>query len=157
MPKEIERKFLVKRLESIPLQNGLAIKQGYIPTYKRTKTAVRIRLYGDNAFLTIKGKSKGATRSEFEYAIPVEEAHQMIRELCGRSLIEKVRYKIDYSGVTWEVDVFEGQNEGLILAEVELESEDQAIVLPDWVDKEVTDDQRYYNANLVVNPFKRWK
>lgn len=154
MPEEIERKFLVKNLNLETLERGLIIKQGYLPT--SNETVVRVRLYGDNAFLTIKGKSKGATRSEFEYAIPVSEAHQMIEELCGKSLIEKTRYKLKHSGLTWEVDVFEGQNEGLTLAEVELESEDQEIDPPSWIGQEVTHDPRYYNANLVVNPFKSW-
>ena len=154
MAKEIERKFLVDKNHWKNPENGTVIKQGFIPT--ADNTVVRIRITGDNAFLTIKGKSTGSVRSEFEYSIPVADAHQMLEELCKRPFIEKIRYVVHYSGYAWEVDVFQGDNEGLIIAEIELDLESQEVALPPWVSKEVTDDPRYYNANLVGNPFSRW-
>jgi CYTH domain-containing protein len=117
---------------------------------------VRVRVVGDRGFLTIKGKSEGISRSEFEYGIPVEDAEEMLDTLCDRPLSEKMRYVLDVEGVRWEVDEFQGENEGLILAEVELSDADQEIVLPDWVGQEVSDDPRYFNANLAKHPFTRW-
>ena len=154
MPREIERKFLMD-LQRCPLPaSGQSIRQGYIPT--ATKTAVRVRIAGDSAFLTIKGESRGAVRQEFEYPIPPEEAEQMLDSLCDGGLIEKTRYLIDHVGHRWEVDVFEGDNRGLCIAEVELESEDEQVALPDWVSDEVTGDPRYYNASLVEHPYRDW-
>ena len=98
-----------------------------------------------------------ASRAEYEYEIPAGEAGEMLDNLCKRPLIEKTRYRIDHHGMVWEIDKFDGDNAGLIIAEVELENEDQTIVLPDWVGKEVTDDRRYYNANLIACPYKEWK
>lgn len=154
MAKEIERKFLVDMDQWKPEQKGTAIKQGFIPTVGHT--VVRIRISADKAYLTIKGKNTGSERSEFEYPIPVTDAEQMLRELCERPFIEKTRYRMNYSGNTWEVDIFHHDNEGLIVAEIELDSAGQKIVLPPWVSREVTDDPRYYNANLVKHPFTLW-
>jgi adenylate cyclase len=155
MAKEIERKFLVDMNKWKPEQKGTAIKQGFIPAAGHT--AVRIRISGDEAYLTIKGKNTGSERSEFEYSIPLSDAEQMLQELCERPFIEKTRYRMNYSGNIWEVDVFHHDNEGLIVAEVELDSVDQKIDLPSWVFREVTHDPRYYNINLVKHPFKLWQ
>jgi adenylate cyclase len=154
MAKEIERKFIVDINKWHPEDAGSRIRQGYLPT--SGKTAARVRITGDLAWLTIKGENKGAVRSEFEYPIPVVDAQQMMDELCVRPFIEKTRYLVSYSGVTWEVDVFEGKNTGLVIAEIELASENQKIDLPPWVLAEVTHDPKYYNANLIKYPFKDW-
>ncbi len=110
---------------------------------------------GDKAVITIKGVNKGATRLEFEYDIPFNDCEQLL-ELCEQPLIEKTRYKIEFSGLIWEVDEFHGVNEGLVVAECELESEDQQIDKPSWVGEEVTGDARYYNSNLIANPYTSW-
>jgi adenylate cyclase len=107
-------------------------------------------------YLTIKGETRGATRQEFEYEIPVAEADALLDGLCERPLIEKVRYEVVYGGLTWEVDEFYGDNEGLVIAEVELTSEEQMFEKPDWVGQEVTGDARYYNVNLAKWPYKAW-
>ncbi len=151
---EIERKFLIDETKLPTLQNGYTIKQGYIQTIDHT--TVRIRVRGQEAFLTIKGKSQGASRLEFEYPIPLNDAEEMLTNLCHASRVEKTRYLIEYEGLTWEVDIFEGSNKGLMIAEIELKSEDEAFPLPEWVTKEVTEDVRYFNANLVEKPYKSW-
>lgn len=151
---EIERKFLVDETKLPTLNNGYTIKQGYIQTVDQT--TVRIRIRDTEAFLTIKGKSQGATRLEFEYPIPLDDAQEMLTNLCHASLIEKTRYLVEYEGHTWEVDVFEGSNQGLLIAEIELKSEEEAFSLPEWATKEVTEDVRYFNANLVENPYTSW-
>ena len=154
MGKEIERKFLLAGDSWRWLGEGMDYKQGYIFTSNRT--TVRIRVVGDKGYLTIKGPSEGITRTEFEYEIPVADAEDILERLCEKPLIEKKRYVIEHGGLTWEVDEFFGENEGLILAEVELESEDQQIELPDWIGAEVSGDKRYFNAQLVKNPYKTW-
>jgi len=151
---EIERKFLVVGEEWRRSASGRRYRQGYLST--DPSRAVRVRRVGDQGYLTIKGATHGATRDEYEYAIPVVEAEAMLDGLCLRPLIEKVRYAIPFQGRVWEVDEFLGENAGLIIAEVELESEGQDVVMPAWIGQEVTDDPRYYNANLVRNPFRRW-
>ena len=154
MALEIERKFLID-LDSLgPLPQGIRIVQGYIPT--QGKTAVRIRLKGEQAFLTIKGENRGAVRSEFEYPIPVDDADTMLAELCNGQSVDKIRYLIDHAGHTWEVDIFSGSNQGLVVAEVELDSEDENVSLPDWVREEVTGDPRYYNSSLISHPYSIW-
>ena len=157
---EIERKFLVisdawRRREDGSELDGVPYRQGYIPS--EGMTTVRIRLQGDEAKLTIKGKNQGLSRAEFEYDIPISDAQQMLDNLCSRPLIEKTRYLRPQGNLTWEIDVFEGDNAGLVVAEVELESEDQPVELPDWLGQEVSDDPRYYNVNLVLNPYRRWR
>ena len=154
MPLEIERKFLVHTDKLGELSNGQEMRQGYVPT--RDLTSVRIRTAGDRAWLTIKGKNRGASRLEFEYEIPLSDARHMLAELCDGEVIHKHRYLREYGGLTWEIDVFEGRNAGLIVAEVELEAEDQALALPPWVAEEVTADPRYYNVNLLSQPFSQW-
>ena len=154
MAVEIERKFLIDTNKLPTLKNGYQIKQGYIQTVDHT--TVRVRIKDKDAFLTIKGKSEGATRLEFEYPIPLNDANEMLENLCNTSVIDKTRYLVKYEGHTWEVDIFEGENKGLVIAEIELKSEDEVFTLPDWVTKEVTNDIRYFNSNLIENPYLNW-
>jgi CYTH domain-containing protein len=154
MATEIERKFLVVGEEWRRTASGRRYRQGYLST--DPSRAVRVRTVGDQGFLTIKGATRGATRREYEYAIPVAEADAMLDGLCLRPLIEKVRYTVPFQGRIWEVDEFLGGNAGLVMAEVELESEGEELAMPAWIGKEVTDDPRYYNAALVHEPFSRW-
>ena len=154
MAKEIERKFLVDSSKLPTLPKGMVLKQGYIPT--GSTATVRARISNDQAFLTLKGRATGLTRSEFEYPIPVEDAQQILNELCTHPLIEKTRYLIPYGEHTWELDVFEGENEGLVVAEIELESENEAFELPVWVTEDVSHDTRYRNSNLITHPFSNW-
>jgi adenylate cyclase len=154
MATEIERKFLVKDDGWRGLGTGSHYRQGYLST--DPERTVRERVAAGKGYLTIKGKTMNAARSEYEYAIPVQDAEAILDELCERPLIEKTRYRIDHEGLVWEVDEFEGENAGLVIAEVELASADQMVVLPAWVGEEVTADPRYYNANLIANPFSRW-
>jgi adenylate cyclase len=154
MGREIERKFLVKGDAWRTLGKGTPYRQGYLNSVK--ERTVRIRTVGDKAFLTIKGLTVGATRMEYEYEIPVADCNTMLDALAERPLIEKKRYKVEFDGLTWEIDEFFGENAGLIVAEVELESEDQAFKKPDWVGDEVTDDPRYFNANLIKHPYSKW-
>jgi CYTH domain-containing protein len=136
------------------LARGTRYRQGYLSTVK--ERTVRVRTIDDKGFLTIKGITVGATRSEYEYEIPAADADEMLDELCEQPIIEKIRYEIPLAGVTWEVDEFLGVNDGLIVAEVELQSEDQAFPKPDWIGEEVTDDPKYFNANLIARPFSTW-
>lgn len=154
MAKEIERKFLVDQTKLPILKNPHVIKQGYIPT-KETAT-VRIRISNEKAFLTLKGKATGLTRSEFEYFVPLDDAEKMLQELCSSPLIEKKRYLIPYKGHIWELDIFEGDNEGLIVAEIELDNENEVFERPQWITKEVSFDPRYRNANLTTFPYTMW-
>lgn len=154
MAAEIERKFLVKDDSWRGLGEGSHYRQGYLST--QPDRTVRVRVAAGKGFLTIKGRTVGATRAEYEYAIPLQDADAMLDELCERPLIEKTRYRIGYQGQIWEVDEFEGENAGLVVAEVELATADQVVALPDWVGEEVTTDPRYYNANLIANPYSRW-
>ena len=154
MGKEIERKFLVKGNRWRSLGKSLLYRQGYINT--AGKETVRVRIVGSNAYLTIKGATEGKSRLEFEYSIPIQDAQEMLDNLCSFPLIEKKRYKIPIENLVWEVDEFMGENEGLIIAEVELQAENQQIILPDWIEREVSD-PRYYNANLAKYPYNQWK
>jgi len=155
MAKEIERKFLVRGDAWRSLAQGTLYRQGYLNSVK--ERTVRIRTVGDKAFLTVKGLTVGATRSEYEYEIPFDECNAMLDALAEKPLIEKKRYKIPAGGLTWEIDEFFGDNAGLIVAEIELQSEDQNFDKPDWVAEEVTGDPRYFNSNLIKLPFTRWK
>lgn len=150
--KEIERKFLVDPNKWIPTNSSTHIVQFYLSD---TPT-VRIRIAGLQAFITIKGPSKGISRAEFEYRIPREDAEDMMK-LAILPPVEKIRYDVQFDGLNWTVDVFEGKNKGLIIAEIELKSEDQKINLPDWVTEDVSEDKKYYNSNLAENPFTEWK
>lgn len=128
--------------------------QGYIPT--QGNSTVRVRIAADRGYLTIKGPRVGFSRSEFEYLIPLEDARHMLCTLCERPLIEKIRYRVNWAGFNWEIDEFDGVNKGLILAEVELNDENQLIELPPWIGEEVSNDIRYFNSNLVKHPFTQW-
>jgi len=154
MGKEIERKFLIKGDTWRSLAEGTKYRQGYLNSAK--ERVVRVRTINDKGFLTIKGITTGATRMEFEYEIPVADADTMLDDLCERYLIEKKRYKIEHRGFIWEVDEFFGENQGLIVAEVELESEDQSYEKPEWIGEEVTGDPKYFNSNLALNPYLKW-
>jgi adenylate cyclase len=153
MNMEIERKFLVVGEGwKVSAGAGIACKQGYLVSDEQ-KT-VRVRILGDRGYLTVKGASDGISRMEFEYEIDYPDAAYMML-LCG-SAVEKIRYRVRYGGLVWEVDVFSGANQGLVMAEVELESEDQVVALPEWIGEEVSDDPRYYNACLARRPFSTW-
>ena len=152
---EIERKFLLTGIAWKQLASGTSYRQGYLNSTK--ERTVRVRTIDDKGFLTIKGISVGATRVEYEYEIPVTDAQKLLDDLCEKPIIEKNRYKIAHGGFVWEVDEFFGENEGLVVAEIELESEGQAFEKPEWVGDEVTGDPRYFNSNLISNPFKQWK
>jgi CYTH domain-containing protein len=154
MGKEIERKYLVKAAQWTPQDGGIHFKQGYLNSQK--ERVVRVRIEGDVAKLTIKGITKGVTRSEFEYSIPVEDAGLLLDNLCEQPLIDKHRHKEVHFGKLWEIDVFHGLNEGLVVAEIELGSETEAITLPAWAGAEVSSDPRYFNSNLLKNPFSTW-
>jgi CYTH domain-containing protein len=151
---EIERKYLVSPMDWSSMAEGVPCRQGYL--LSGVGVTVRVRVAGSRAFLTVKGPEVESLRREFEYAIPVPEARQMLIELCEKPIIEKTRYPITFSGHTWEVDVFHGDNEGLVLAEVELGSRDEPVELPLWVTDEVTGDPRYYNVSLVKEPYRSW-
>ena len=153
MGKEIERKFLVKD-DSWKTEQGTKYRQGYLNSIK--ERTVRVRTIADKGFLTIKGITVGVTRLEYEYEIPTQEAEELLTELCEKPLIEKNRYKIPYGGFTFDVDEFFGENEGLIVAEVELESEDQQFEKPAWLGEEVSGDPRYFNSNLIKHPYGIW-
>jgi adenylate cyclase len=131
------------------------MRQGYL-TSDPVRT-VRVRIEGERAVITIKSKSTGATRGEWEYEIPVPDAAELLERLCEQPLVEKVRHRIGYKGHTWEVDEFQGENAGLVVAEIELGSEDEAFEKPDWIGQEVTGDPRYYNSSLIRLPYSKWK
>jgi len=155
MGKEIERKFLVNKNieEALKKAESNYCSQSYLSTDENK--VVRVRVLGKKGFLTIKSKVEGISRHEFEYEIPIEDAKQMI-ELFGENVIEKTRYLIPYNKHVWEVDIFEGKNKGLIIAEIELNAENESFSTPNWIDKEVTGDIRYYNSNLQNNPYLSW-
>lgn len=155
MAKEIERKFLVLDDAWKRGVAGVSYRQGYLSTVK--ERTVRVRTVGGKGFLTIKGVTVGVTRSEFEYTIPTADADALLNDLCEKPLIEKTRYKIQHAGLIWEIDEFFGENQGLVVAEVELNDEHQAIDRPTWVGKEVSGDPRYFNSNLIKTPFTQWK
>ena len=152
MGTEIERKFLVVGDQWRSLGQGNRYCQGYLST----RPTVRVRIAGDQGYLTIKGPSDGVSRAEFEYGIPLGDAQTMLATLCQRPFVEKVRTKIPIDGLVWEVDEFMGDNHGLILAEVELTAADQAFEIPSWIGIEVSGDPRYFNSYLVQHPFSTW-
>lgn len=155
MAVEIERKFLVKNdLWKPYVEASGRIVQGYLVS--GAQATVRIRVKGDSAWLTIKGATSGISRSEYEYAIPVEDALAMLRDLLASPAIEKTRYLVRSGAHLWELDVFAGGNEGLVMAEVELACEDEPFDTPAWAGEEVTGDPRYYNSHLARNPFRNW-
>lgn len=149
---EIERKFLVTGT-GWRTPDALPIKQGYLNRDKAR--TVRVRVVGDRAFLTVKGLTQGASRAEFEYEVPLADAQAMLA-LCDGPLIEKRRHVVRCDGMVWEVDEFEGENAGLVVAEIELDDEAQSFERPDWLGLEVTHDTRYFNSNLAELPYCRW-
>jgi len=156
---EIERKFLVKdnfvknMIYTNKYNNKINIKQGYITN--SPEKVVRVRISNNNAYLTIKGKNDGPSRLEFEYDISLSDAEHMIENMC-ENIIEKIRYIFKISDDIWEVDVFGGNNDGLIVAEAEIPSIDYPLSIPEWIKMEVTDDIKYYNNNLSINPYTKW-
>ena len=151
---EIERKFLIKEKPFSIAKRSLKINQGYIINEK--SKVIRVREKGDDYFLTIKGNNIGISRLEYDFPISKEDAKELIFHFCKTTLIEKTRHYIEHKGHTWEIDEFHGKNNGLIVAEIELESEDEKFEIPDWVGEEVTQDDRYYNMNLAIHPFTSW-
>lgn len=151
---EIERKFLVTgdgwRQQAA---SQTRFSQGYLS--REPARTVRVRIAGDAAFLTIKGATSGATRAEFEYPVPLADAQQLLA-MCDGPVVEKLRHLCPFEGMTWEVDEFLGANAGLVVAEIELDTEGQAFACPAWLGAEVTGDARYVNANLAVRPFTSW-
>lgn len=156
MALEIERKFLIKGdAWRHAVDHSVRMRQGYLANTERG--SIRARETGDRGFLNLKSMTLGVNRSEFDYEIPVAEAREILDSLCMRPLIEKVRYYVPYGGHTWEIDVFEGENEGLIVAELELAAVDEPFDIPPWLGDEVSDDPRYYNVSLIEYPYKRWR
>ena len=154
MAQEIERKFRVANDDWRAMAtSSSSLKQGYFSS--SAEATVRVRLEDNLGTLTIKSKTKGITRNEFEYAIPAQEAKELLM-LCKGPLIEKIRYRIPQENHTWEIDVFEGDNDGLIIAEIELTSEDDYFAKPQWLGEEVSGDSRYYNSNLATHPYVNW-
>ncbi len=151
---EIERKFLVTNLDFVKYGVPQRIKQGYICT--DSDRVVRVRIKDDKAFLTLKNASTGFARNEFEYEIPVTEAQTMLDTMCHQPIIDKIRFVLIHKKKRWDIDVFNGQNEGLVIAEIELESQDESFIKPPFIGKEVTDDHRYYNSYIATNPFNSW-
>ncbi|HLL22590.1 MAG TPA: CYTH domain-containing protein [Kofleriaceae bacterium] len=152
MANEIERKFRVDPTWHPPGE-GTAFEQGYLNT--APERTVRVRIEGDRAKLTIKGASAGISRPEFEYDIPLDDARQLLG-LCEPSVVTKRRHVVEHAGKEWEVDVFGGDNEGLIVAELELAAEHETFERPPWLRDEVSDDRRYYNSQLAKNPYRSW-
>jgi adenylate cyclase len=152
---EIERKFLLKGDGWRGLGQPTLMRQGYLVA--DPVRTVRVRIEGERAVITIKSKSTGASRGEWEYEIPVPDAAELLERLCEQPLVEKVRHRIAHAGHTWEVDEFQGENAGLLVAEIELGSEDEAFEKPDWIGQEVTGDKRYYNSSLIRLPYSKWK
>jgi adenylate cyclase len=155
-PLEIERKFLIVSdgWRSLVEGSPKRLSQGYLCSDSRK--SVRVRIAGERATVTVKGAREGITRLELQYDIPVRDAELMLA-LCERPLIDKTRYIVRHDGMKWEVDIFHAENEGLMVAEIELEREDQPVNLPYWVGQEVSNDARYYNSCLAKNPYSTWK
>jgi adenylate cyclase len=152
---EIERKFLVKPdlWQNVPKPEGKYLRQGYLVT--DPEKTIRVRVKEDSGYLTIKGKSEGATRDEFEYPIPKADAEELLDKFAG-VCIAKIRYEIPVAGKLWEIDEFRGENEGLLVAEIELTDEAENFTLPEWAGAEVTGDLKYYNSRLTQFPYKNW-
>ncbi len=155
LAREIERKFLVKNDAWRQHAGAPArMRQGYLN--KNGPGSIRVRIAGDQAALNIKSATLGVSRTEFEYAIPMSDAEYILDSLCLKPLIEKTRYNVEYAGHLWEIDVFEGDNAGLVVAEIELDAPEEAFHLPDWAGAEVSHDPRYYNVCLASHPYKNW-
>lgn len=156
MAREIERKFLVCGDGWRPGALGVPYRQGYLGVGADACCTVRVRVAGERAFLTIKGRATGGARDEYEYPIPVTDAEEMLDRLCVGGRVEKCRHRVPFAGRVWEVDEFTGENAPLVVAEVELDRIDAEVSLPPWVGLEVTDDPRYTNAALALRPYSRW-
>ena len=154
MGNEIERKFLVTDGWRQQVHHSVVCRQGYLST--APERTVRVRIMGDNAFLTIKGQTRGYSRHEFEYPIPVADAQELL-QMAVHPLVEKIRHYVQYAGMLWEIDEFSGDNAGLVVAEIELEEEAQSFHSPPWLGQEVTEDKRYYNASLSRSPYSLWE
>ena len=155
MKVEIERKFLVKNQDWKKLiVEKHSIQQGYLNTDKSCN--VRVRIMNSAAFITIKGKRVNTARPEFEYEIPLNDAESILK-LTKNSIIKKTRFTVNHKGQIWEIDQFEGDNQGLVIAEIELKQKDEVISLPNWIGTEISNDERFYNLSLSSNPFKNWK
>ncbi|MDH5407258.1 MAG: CYTH domain-containing protein [Gammaproteobacteria bacterium] len=153
---EIERKFLLKNDQwKQSADQGCFYKQGYLVGSKQA--SVRVRIEGDEAFLNIKSATLGIYRKEYEYPVPLDDANELLTDLCEQPLIEKTRYHVQHQGHDWEIDVFTGDNQGLVVAEIELETEESVFEKPDWLGEEVSEDPKYYNVSLVSHPYKDWK
>ena len=153
---EIERKFLVvDESWRIDARKSIRIRQGYFAT--DPSCSIRIRISDNKASLNIKSATLGITRSEYDYPVPISDAEEMLEQLCVKPLLEKERYIVEQGALLWEIDVFSGVNAGLIVAEIELESDQQDFDRPSWLGQEVSDDPRYYNVCLVANPYNKWK
>jgi CYTH domain-containing protein len=150
---EIERKYLVKDA-SWKTVEGVRYRQGYLNSQK--ERTVRVRTVGDQGFLTVKGPNVGAVRPEYEYEIPTKEANEMLDLLCEKPLIDKTRYKVGHAGLVWEIDEFHADNQGLVVAEVELDSDRTDFARPAWVGEDVTGDPKYFNSNLIKKPYTKW-
>lgn len=156
MASEIERKFLITGNGWQDAPRSSRIRQGYI--VPGPPVSVRVRIADDAANINIKRATDvAAVRDEYEYSIPVDDAEKMLNDLCHGYAIEKTRHYIEHAGLTWEIDVFEGVNSGLLIAEIELNHENQQFELPPWAGEEVTDDPRYLNASLSQHPYSEWK
>jgi len=151
---EIERKFLVASDAWKQLGTPVLLRQGYLSS--DPLRTVRVRIEGELGVLTIKSKSEGASRGEWEYPVPLADANELLERLCERPLVEKYRRRIEHAGFVWEVDEFLGENAGLVVAEIELPFEDAVFERPDWIGEEVTHDKRYFNSNLIRHPFSTW-
>jgi adenylate cyclase len=154
MASEIERKFLVSGDSWRDGSPGVRMAQGYLSL--DPDRTVRVRLAGENAWLTVKGRTRGITRAEFEYAIPAADARDLLA-MCQPSVIDKTRHRVEFGGHVWEVDEFHGANEGLVMAEVELEDASASPEPPPWAGAEVSMDVRYFNANLATFPYGSWE
>ncbi|MCF6211385.1 MAG: CYTH domain-containing protein [Gammaproteobacteria bacterium] len=155
MATEIERKFLLLNDSwRRDADAGISMRQGYLVGAKRA--SVRVRVSGERAHLNIKSATLGVERQEYEYGIPLADAEELLDTLCERPLIEKTRYHVRHGKHTWEIDVFSGDNAGLVVAEIELDSADENFARPDWLGEEVSHDKRYYNVCLVTHPYKDW-
>ena len=151
---EIERKFLLSGDAWRQLGEPVLLRQGYLCS--DPERTVRVRIEGEEGRLTIKSKGSGVRRGEWEYPIPLPEAQELLDTLCERPLVEKYRRRIEHAGFTWEVDEFLGENAGLVVAEIELPSEDTVFARPDWIGQEVSGDKRYYNSSLIRFPYSQW-
>jgi CYTH domain-containing protein len=147
VPNEIEHKYLVLKEVWRPSTHGVLYRQGYLTSTK--ECAVRVRIAGDRAYLTVKGPTTGVTRLEFKYPIPIDDAATMLEHLCQQPLIEKTRYREEFEGHRWEVDEFHCDNSGLVIAEIELANDSEKFAVPSWAAAEVSDDPRYFNAQSV--------